>query len=126
MPVALTFTAAERERIGVLINNISIYVAQILSNTAGTNVTTRALANIAKVRRENEDMLRRLDEFAREHFEESPLRLIEDLPRVPLDVAGLLTLVRRCAMASAFLGHCLAQPTDPEPAASGAVQNSIH
>jgi hypothetical protein len=52
-----------------------------------------------------------LDEVAREQSDESPLRVIEDLVRLPSDIAQMLTLVRRCLLASAFLGHCLAQPT---------------
>ena len=77
----------------------------------------RALANLAKVKKEDEALLKRLDAVAREQEDESPLRLIEDLARVPTDVAQILSLVRRCLLASAFLGHCMAQPTHPEIAA---------
>ena len=77
----------------------------------------RALANLAKVRQEQEELLKRLDELAREQNEESPLRLVEDLPRVPTDVAQMLTLVRRCLATSAFLGHLMAQQTHLQAAA---------
>jgi hypothetical protein len=75
------------------------------------------LLNLTKLKNEQEELLRRLDELAREHGEENPLRLIEDLPRAPVDLAQMLTLVRRCMLASAFLGHLLAQPTHPQTAA---------
>jgi len=72
------------------------------------------LGNLTKLKNEQEELIKRVDELAREQGEESPLRLIEDLRRVPADVAQMLTLVRRCLAASAFLGHLLAQPNDPQ------------
>src|SRR5436305_528043 len=112
MPLRTVFTTSERERLGVLVNNISIYAAQMVSH-GGTDFTARALANLAKVKGEHEELLNRLDGLARDHNEERPLRLIEDLGRVPGDVAQMLSLVRRCLLVSAFLGHLLAQPSDP-------------
>jgi hypothetical protein len=113
MPLRMVFSASERERLGVLVNNISVYATQLIQQ-GGSAVTMRALANLARVKKENEDILRRLDELAREQTDESPLRLIEDLAVVPTDVAQMLTLVRRCLMTSAFLGHCIAQPSHAE------------
>jgi hypothetical protein len=115
MPLRMVFSASERERLGVLVNNISVYATQLIQQ-GGSAVTMRALANLARVKKENEDILRRLDELAREQTDESPLRLIEDLAVVPTDVAQMLTLVRRCLMTSAFLGHCIAQPSHAESA----------
>lgn len=109
MPLNMLFTPTERERLGVLVNNISFYATQLINQT-GPELTRRALANLALLKKENEALLKRLDEIAREHNDESPLRLIEDLTRVPGDVAQMLALVRRCLLASTFLGHCIAQP----------------
>jgi hypothetical protein len=113
MPPHLPLTATEREKLGALVNNISIYAAQIITRTLAGLVTT-ALGNLTKLKNEQEELIKRVDELAREQGEESPLRLIEDLRRVPADVAQMLTLVRRCLAASAFLGHLLAQPNDPQ------------
>ena len=116
MPLRLVFSPAERERLGVVVNNLSIHAAQMMLQTS-PEFSLRALANLAKVKKEDEALLKRLDAAAREQEDESPLRLIEDLARVPTDVAQILSLVRRCLLASAFLGHCMAQPTHPEIAA---------
>jgi len=116
MPLRTAFTATEREKIAVLVNNLCVYATQIISQSA-PEYLTRALANLATVKKDPEDLLKRLDELAREQNEESPLRLIEDLPKLPVDVAQMLTLVRRCLLASAFAGHLLAQPTHPQAAA---------
>ena len=116
MPQRMVFTATEREKLGVLINNISVFASQIVSNS-GPHFSTRALANLAKLKVDQEELLKRLDQLAREQNEESPLRLIEDLPRLPTDLAQMLMLVRRCLLTSAFLGHLLAQPTHPQAGA---------
>jgi hypothetical protein len=108
----LNFTAKERERSGVLINNISFYATQLIQQTA-TDLTAKALANLAKVKEEDEDLLKRLDELARVHGEESPLRLIEDLTRVPTDAVQIFTMIRRCMLVCAYLGRCIAQPSNP-------------
>lgn len=121
MPLQLMFTATQREKMAVLVNNLSAFAAQIVAQS-GSDVSTRAVANLAKLKNEQEELLKRLDELAREHSEESPLRLIEDLPRLPADVAQVLTLVRRCLLASAFLGHLLAQPSHPQAAAEALAQ----
>ena len=121
MTSSIILTTPEREKLGVLVNNFSIFATQILSQNSPDFCRT-ALANLAKVKKEDQALLRRLDKLAREHNDESALRLIEDLPRVPADLAQMLTLVRRCLLASAFLGHCLAQPTHPERASEPAPQ----
>jgi len=126
MPLRMVFTAAEREKLGVLVNNISVFASQIVTNN-GADFSTRALANLAKLKVEQEDFLKRLDQLAREQNEESPLRLIEDLPRTPTDLAQMLGLVRRCLLTSAFLGHLVAQLTPPQAAAEALSQeNRLH
>ena len=92
---------------------MSFYAAQVMLRTS-PELLNRALANLTKVKNEEEPLLRRLDEIAREQGDESPLRVIEDLAHHPNDVAQTMTVVRRCLLASAFLGHCMAQPTDPQ------------
>jgi hypothetical protein len=113
MPMRMAFTVTEREKLGALVNNFSIFAAQLVVG-AGTDLATRALANLAKIKMEHDDLLRRLDELARESGDESALRLIEDLPRMPGDLAQSLTVIRRCLLASAFLGHCMARPMDEQ------------
>lgn len=117
MPI--TFNALEREKMGVLVNNISVYATQLLSRN-GAHLTARALTNLGKLRREQQDLLKRLDGLAREQNEEMPLRLIEDMRSVPVDLAQMLSLVRRCLFASAFIGHLLAQPMHAAAAAEAA------
>jgi hypothetical protein len=111
MPVRMGFSTSERERLGVLVNNISVYATQLI-HQGGSAVTVLALANLARVIKENEDVLRRLDELAREQTEESPLRLIEDLAVVPTDVARMLTPCSSLPNGFGFPGplHCPAVP----------------
>ena len=116
MPLQILLTAPEREKLGALVNNISIYGAQIITRNS-SGLFTKAVSNLAKLKNEHEDLVKRIDKLAREQNEESPVRLIEDLRRVPTEVAQMLTVVRRCLAACAFLGHLLAQPTDPQTAA---------
>ena len=113
MQSRLAFSATEREEFGVLVNNLNVFAAEVLDRTQFA-LQARALTNLAKLKKGNEDLLRRLDEFARAQGDESSLRLIEDLPSMPCDVAQILTFVRRCLLVSAFLGHCIAQPARPE------------
>ena len=116
MPLPIVFTATERERLGVFINNLSMLAAQMMLQSS-PEFSRRALANLAKIRSDDGPLLKRLDELARESGDESPLRLIEDLARQPTDIAQMMTTVRRCLLASAFLGHCITQPTHPHVAA---------
>jgi hypothetical protein len=126
MPLEMLFTPAERKRLGVLINNISFFGSQLISQT-GPALTRCALANLAKATKEDDVLLKRLDEMARGHNEESPLRLIEDLARGSGDVAQMLTLVQRCMLVSAFLGHCIAQPHYAEmPAEQSGTRKRLH
>jgi hypothetical protein len=126
VPLRLVFTAKERERLGVLVNNLGIYAAHIMLQT-NPEFSQRALANLAKVRREDEPLLNRLDEVAREQGDEMPFRLIEDLSRLPSDVAQMMTIVRRCLLASAFLGHCIAQPPHVESSTDAqSAENRLH
>src|SRR2546423_8830414 len=88
----ITLPAPEREKVGVLINNIGVYASQLMHQDL-PGVATRALANVAKFKAENEDLLKRLDEVARELGDAPPLPVGEDLARTPPDVAQMLTLV---------------------------------
>jgi hypothetical protein len=122
----MVFTAPEREKLGVLVNNLSVFAAQLVLQS-GPDFSTRALANLAKLKTEQEELLKRLDKVARDQGEESPLRLIEDLPRFPADAAQLLTVVRRCLLVTGFVGHLLAQPTHPAAAAEAlAEEKRLH
>jgi hypothetical protein len=125
MPARITLTALEREKLGILVNNIGVYASQLMHQDL-PGIATRALANLAKFKAENEDLLKRVDEAAREVGDQSPLRLVEDLARAPADVGQMLTLVRRCVIASAFLGHCIAQPSDGSPRESVSDRTVIH
>jgi hypothetical protein len=93
----------------VVVNNLCFYASQLMLQ-GSPDIAQRALLNLGKVKKEDEALLKRLDEIAREQNDESPLRVIEDLAQLPADVVQMVRLVRRCLLASAFLGHCLAQP----------------
>lgn len=126
MPFRMVLTITERERLGVLINNLSFYASQIMLQ-GSPELAKRALANLDKMKNEDDALLKRLDEVARDQSDESPLRVIEDLVRMPTDIAQMMTLVRRCLLASAFLGHCLAQPAHPVPAAEAlSLEKRLH
>jgi hypothetical protein len=125
MPLSTVFTATERERMAVLINNLCFYASQlVIQNSA--EISQRALLNLSKIKNEHEPLLKRLDEVAREQRDESPLRVIEDLVRLPNDVTQMIRLVRRCLLASAFLGHCLAQPIHPVSAEAPSSEKRLH
>jgi hypothetical protein len=104
MLLSMAFTATERERMAVLINNLCFYAPQLVIHSSA-EISQRALLNLDKIKNEYEPLLRRLDEVAREQGDHSPLRVIEDLVQRPNDVAQMLMLVRRCLLASGFLGH---------------------
>src|SRR5438874_12781105 len=82
MPLRTAFTATEREKIAVLVNNFCVYATQIISRSP-PEYLTRARANLAMVKNDQEDLLKRLDELAREQNEESPMRLSEALQTSP-------------------------------------------
>jgi len=126
MPLSIVLTATERERLAVVVNNICFYASQLILQGSPV-LTQRALANLAKTKDEQETLLTRLDEVAREQGDESLLRVIEDLARLPTDVSQMMTLVRRCLLASAFLGHCLAQPAHSSvPAETQMSEKRLH
>ena len=112
-PPQMALTAIEREKIGILINNLSVYAVQVLAR-GHADFSALALRNLTKLKKEHGPLIKRLDEFCRGRNEESPLRLMEDLRQVPRDVMHMLKLVQRCLSLSAFLGHLLAQPGIPE------------
>jgi hypothetical protein len=107
MSLRMNFTVTEREKMAVVVNNLCFYASQLMLQ-GPPDIAQRALLNLRKLKKEDEALLKRL---AREQGDESPLRVIEDLARLPSDVVQIMKLVRRCLLASAFLGHCLAQPT---------------
>jgi len=76
-----------------------------------------AQANLQKCRGEHEELLKRLDHAARQSKDESALRLIEDLETMPADAMQSLHAARRCLLAAAFLGHCIAAHNHPPRAA---------
>lgn len=122
----MLFTPKERETLGVLVNNLSFYGTQLVQQS-DADLTRRALANLARVRADEKALLKRLDELAREQAEESPLRMLEDLARLPGDMAQMLILVRRCLSTTAFLGHCIAQPNYAQmPGAEMADEKRLH
>ena len=123
MPVVLT--ADEREKIGVLVNNVSVFAQQLIMQT-GPDFTSRALNNLNTLKQQQKRIIKKLDEVARDHNEESPLRLIEDLPRAPEDAAQMLTIVRRCLSLCAFLGHLLAQSTHAQQGADAGKPTRLH
>ena len=125
MPLRMVFTATERERMAVVVNNLCFYGSQLVIQGLPES-PQRALINLGKVKNEQEALLKRLDEVAREQSDESPLRVIEDLAQLPNDVAQMMTLVRRCLLASAFLGHCLAQPIHPASAEAPSLEKRLH
>jgi hypothetical protein len=92
MPLMMAFTAIERERLGVLVNNLGVYAAQLMLQTS-PEFSRHASANLARAKTEDEPLLKRLDELAREQGGESSLRVIEDTSRMPGEVAQTLTLV---------------------------------
>jgi len=100
----MDFTATERERMAVVVNNLCFHASQLMLQ-GSPDIAQRALLNLGKLKKEDEALLKRLDEIAREQGDESPLRVIEDLARLRSDVAHIMRLVRRCLLASAFLGH---------------------
>jgi len=113
MSMCPVFSSGERQKLGVLINNLSVFASQLLAHS-GTDFSARALRNLATVRKEQPRLIERLDELARNQNEEIPSRLIEDLARVPSDLAQAMSLIRRCLLASAFLAHCIAQPAEEQ------------
>jgi hypothetical protein len=125
MLLSMAFTATERERMAVLINNLCFYASQLVIHSSA-EISQRALLNLDKIKNEYEPLLKRLDEVAREQGDHSPLRVIEELVQRPNDVAQMLMLVRGCLLASGFLGHCLAQPIHAVSAEAPSPEKRLH
>jgi hypothetical protein len=113
MNVSAVFSATERQKLAVLINNFSVFASQVIT-LSGADFRTRSLRNLAAVKKRHPQLLGRLDDLARDQNEEIPSRLIEDLARMPSDLAQAISLIRRCLLASAFLAHYLAQPAEEQ------------
>ena len=103
-----------------------MFLASQLVIHSSAEISQRALLNLDKIKNEYEPLLKRLDEVAREQGDHSPLRVIEDLVHRPNDVAQMLMLVRRCLLASGFLGHCLAQPIHAVSAEVPSPETRLH
>jgi hypothetical protein len=81
---------------------------------------------LQKLKKEEEEFLKKLDRMARRSQDESVLRLIEDFDmQASVDVIQSQHIVRRCLLAVAFLGGCIAEYTNPqlEFVSPAAVQN---
>ena len=83
MLLSMAFTATERERMAVLINNLCFYASQLVIHSS-VEISQRALLNLDKIKNEYEPLLKRLDEVAREQGDHNPLRVIEDLVHRPM------------------------------------------
>jgi hypothetical protein len=110
------FTPAEIETLGMLVNGLGIVGSQLILRHR-PDLYLHAHANLRKRRSEHEDLLKRLDHFARQSKDESAVRLIEDLDIMPADAVQSLQAARRCLLAAAFLGHCIAAHSHPATAA---------
>ena len=106
------FTAGEIEILGKVVNSLGIMGSQILLRHR-PELYLQAHANLRKCRNDSEELLKRLDHMARQSKDESTLRIIEDLDVMPEDATQSLHIARRCLLASAFLGHCIASYSHP-------------
>ena len=106
------FTTSEIEILGKVVNSLGIMGSQILLRHR-PELYLQAHANLRKCRNDSEELLKRLDHMARQSKDESALRIIEDLDVIPEDAAQSLHVARRCLLASAFLGHCIASYSHP-------------
>src|SRR5204863_9019370 len=61
MLLSMAFTATERERMAVLINNLCFYASQLVIHSSA-EISQRALLNLDKIKNEYEPLLKRLDE----------------------------------------------------------------
>jgi hypothetical protein len=110
----------EVETLGVIVNALGIIGSQLILRRR-PELLLHAQANLWKCKSEHEELLKRLDQAARQSQDESALRLIEDLELMPTDAVQSLHAARRCLLAAAFLGHCIAAHRQP-PAAAVAPQ----
>ena len=108
------FTAVEIKKLGRLINNLGILASQIILRHQPA-LHQRAYENLQKLKTEEEEFLKKLDRMARRSQDESALRLIEDFDmQASVDVIQSQNIVRRCLLAVAFLGGCIAEYTNPQ------------
>jgi hypothetical protein len=113
---ALYLTASEIETLGMIVNALGVAGSQLILRHR-PELYLHAQANLQKCRGEHEELLKRLDHAARQSKDESALRLIEDLETLPADAMQSLHAARRCLLAAAFLGHCIAAHNHPTRAA---------
>jgi hypothetical protein len=106
-PIALgPLTHREVEQLGRLVNAFGFIGHQIIAMTSpGKSRQARDL--LKKVRRQDEPLLKRLDQLAQSLRDESPLRLMNDIETAATDVVDNLNLARRCLGVCGFLGHCI-------------------
>jgi len=112
----LFLLAPEIEILGRIINALGVAGSQLILRHR-PELYLKAQVNLRKFKAENEDLLKRLDQLARRSKDEGALRLIEDLEILPLDAVQSLQGARRCLLAAAFLGHCIAMHSHPPNAA---------
>jgi hypothetical protein len=106
------FSATELGKLARLVNALAIIGAQLIGRHPPDHYQ-RAHINLRNFRRNNKELLEKIHSMAGESRDESALRLAEDLERMPPDVIQALALARRCLLASAFLGHCIAASDQP-------------
>jgi hypothetical protein len=110
------FTSIEVEKLGRLVNNLGILGSQLICRNQ-SGLGHLAHTNLQNIKKSDEQFLKRLSQLARNSGDESALRLIEDLERIPDDPVRSddpiqsLYFARGCLFASAFLGHCIAAAT---------------
>jgi hypothetical protein len=101
------FTHPEMEKLARLVNNFGILGSQLIC-LSRPDLGQNAQANLQNLKNSDQQLLKRVNQLARKSGDEGALRLIEDLERQPDDPMQSLSLARRCLLASAFLGHCIA------------------
>ena len=103
----IRFTNLEMEKLARLVNYFGILGSQLICCSL-PDLGQLAQANLQNLKNSDEQLLKRVTQLARKSADEGVLRLIEDLERQPNDLMQNLSLARRCLLASAFLGHCIA------------------
>jgi hypothetical protein len=121
------FSLEETVNIAKLINGLGVFGSQLIK-LHSPDVRRKALALLQSVKQEHEGLLKRLDRLARASGDESALRVIEDTSGALADIAGELTLAKRCFAACAFLGHCIATfgPLQTSPKQPELAKRQLH
>jgi hypothetical protein len=101
-----SLTHREVEQPGRLVNAFGYVGQQIITMTSPVKYR-QARDLLKKVQRQDEALLKRLDQLAQSVNDESPLRLIDDIQPTTMDVTGNLKIARRCFGVCGFLGHCI-------------------